>query len=123
MTTTTMVLGSHFAVLDPLTGDGALVLPHPDRDLALVDGEPTLNHADLVAALDRLDALGWELSRGEDYVPGSWVSDACLEGWTLDGRPLVGLYGREPVHADLTLSERVEAFEEVRRLAGVVEVA
>jgi hypothetical protein len=81
----------HVAVLNTLTGDGALVLPLAGDDVPCPQGGPSLHDAAEVAMLAALDRLGWDVSEDEHGEP--WCVDYVLA----DGREVVGLYGLEPI--------------------------
>lgn len=107
---TTLDMGLHHAVLDLASGDGFLILPLPRTDVVL-DGE-SLHRADFLAALEELEFRGWGLSeRDPDGVSRTY------QGFTHDGRALVGLHGRDPLMPDIGFSERVEAWAAVKRVA------
>jgi len=106
---TTVARAFHVALLDPLTGDGALVLPRPVDDLPCPFGGPSAHAADELAILAELDCLGWEPTEGEDGE--RFCVDYCLP----DGREVVGLYGREPIISTPSLRQQAEAGAELRR--------
>lgn len=123
--------GLYVAYLDQLTGQGQLVCPDPAGDLAMdeaplqavtpSDGSVgyvppcSLHEACEQRALSELDALGWEPSEGEDGWPSF-----CVDGYTADGRQVVGLYGRDPIITDPALDQLAEASAELSRLSGIV---
>ncbi len=107
---TTLDMGLHHAVLDLASGDGFLILPQARTDVVL-DGE-SLHRADFVAALEELEFRGWSLSeRDPDGVA------RIYQGFTRDGRALVGLYGRDPLLPDLSFAERVDAWTAIKQVA------
>jgi hypothetical protein len=110
----TIKFAAHVAYLDPMTGQGLLVMPRPEDDLTL--GGVGLHEADWNYAIAELDRLGWEPTEDdEDEEVG-----VCYDGDTIDGRAVIGLYGREPVVTMPTIREYAEADEELMRLAGLV---
>ena len=105
----TIRFACHVAHLDPMTGSGLLVLPLPDEDVTL--GLPSLHESAWGHALAKLDRVGWELAEDEN-------GGLCHEGYTKDGREIVGLYGREPVISDPSLEECADAFARLRVFVG-----
>ncbi len=80
--TTTLRYACHTAHLDPMTGEGLLVMPHPIDDLRLAAGG--LHEADWQQVVASLDRQGWEPSES-DY--GGWqhartpdIADGVLVG-------------------------------------------
>jgi hypothetical protein len=109
----TLFFDLHTAHLCPLTGSGVLVLPDPRGDVFL--GSESLHSAalrDVLAALDRSWG-GWDLTEDE-------YGDMVREGTTLDGRPVVGLYGREPIMDDPSLDACAQSFADLRTAARLV---
>jgi hypothetical protein len=106
----TIQFASHVAYLNPMTGEGLLVRPKPADDLSL--GMVSLHESDWHRVIAELDRLGWEPTEDDDGLP-------MFDGMTTDGREVIGLYGREPVTTMPTLTEAVEATEELARLAGM----
>jgi hypothetical protein len=102
---------SHVALLDPMTGEGRLILPEPSGDLALSGSPVSLHAADWGAVVRELDRLGWEPSENED---GGWLH--C--GRTSEGRDVVSLYGREPVITEPSIENAIAACVELDRIAG-----
>lgn len=105
----TIRTAAHTAHLDPMTGEGLLVLPNPREDvpdpfssLGACATADSVHAADWDQMVRALDGLGWEPTQDED---GGWL-DA---GRTRDGRPIIGLYGRDPITADPTLAEVASA--------------
>lgn len=90
---TTITTASHTAYLDPITGEGLLVLPNPLEDMRDPFSAGSLNESDWGAMMQRLDSLGWEPSEGVD---GSLVE----VGSTRDGNTVVGLFGLDPIHTE-----------------------
>jgi hypothetical protein len=109
----TIVYACHFAYLDPMTGSGLLVLPDPAHDVPPVGAGSSLHAAAWNHAMTQLDGMGWELSEDEDSDCWSYV------GRTVEGRDVIGLYGREPVTTRPTLDEDVEAWGQLAALAGL----
>lgn len=104
----------HISFLDDSTGCGVLVRPLPGDDVPSPDmGGCTLHEADRRALLWFLDQQGWELIDDDDELAG-------VEGYTADGRMVVGMYGRNPEHVTLDVDVLAESFSELHRLAGVV---
>jgi len=100
----------HVAYLNPVTGDGLLVMARPEDDLMLDGG--SLHSADWTYAIAELDRLGWEPTEDDD-------GGFCYDGDTLDGRAVFGLYGREPITPLASIRECGEASQELARLAGL----
>lgn len=105
----------HTAHLDPMTGEGLILVPRRDSDLSLSAGAASLHAADELTMMRDLDALGFELALDEVEAP--WVH----VGWTADGREAFALYGRDPITSVPTPQEQAESLTELRRLAGLVE--
>lgn len=116
----------HVAVLDPMTGSGLLVLPRPGDDVALPTTEAPartsgayapvsewLHDADFAAVLADLDRRGWEPL--EDDGGGM-----LHEGWTEDGREVVGLYGSDPIQSHVFIEEVAQAHVELHAAVGLV---
>lgn len=61
------------------------------------------------------DGIGWEPSEAED-------GGLSLVGHLADGRPVVGLYGRDPITSEPTVAAMAEAFADLCREAGVRSV-
>jgi hypothetical protein len=106
----TITFAAHVAYLDPMTGEGLLVMARPEDDLSL--GGVGLHEADWNHVIAGLDRLGWEPTEGED-------GGVCYDGDTEDGREIIGLYGREPITTLPTLAEAAGATAELARLAGM----
>jgi hypothetical protein len=85
-----VAFASHVALLDPLTGEGLLVLPLAADDLGDPLGGRSLHEVEWSGVVRHLDSLGWEPSQAED-------GGLCFVGCTREGREVVGLFGREPV--------------------------
>ena len=87
---TIVEFATHTAYLDPRTGTGYLVTPHPERDIPAPDdpfvGGLSLHTADWRRALSHLEEDGWDLL----YDDEGKVERA---GLTPDGRTVVCLYG------------------------------
>ncbi|MER7243160.1 hypothetical protein [Kribbella sp. NPDC000426] len=100
---TVVEFAAHTAYLDPITGTGYLVTPHPDTDVPppedpLVEaawsgslyeddqpGRLSLYDADLRGALNHLASEGWEPLLDE-------IGEIEEAGWTTDGRRALCLY-------------------------------
>jgi hypothetical protein len=126
MTIQTMTLDSfHVVYLDWASGCGALVLPLESADVRFDESHPTAHEAALADLMGTLATMGWELTDG-DYGPPC-LKDAQqgglrLEGFTVDGRAVVGLYGLHPSNPGLAGSiEKIgESFAALHRLVGLV---
>jgi hypothetical protein len=126
MSIQTLTLDSfHVLYLDWASGCGALVLPRESEDVELEPGGLTAHEAALADLLATLECMGWELTDG-DYGPmcltDGDLGRMCLEGYTAEGRAVVGLYGLHPSDPDLAHSvERLgEVFAALHRLVGLV---
>jgi hypothetical protein len=108
----TITFAAHVAYLDPMTGEGLLVRPHPADDLTV--GMVSLHAADWDHAIAELDRLGWEPLESEeaDGTP-------MFAGMTTDGRDVIALYGLESITTMPAPEELMEAGEELARLAGL----
>jgi hypothetical protein len=109
-----VVSACHVAHLDDVTGCGVLVRPRPSEDVACPFPGPSLHEADRRAVLHFLDDQGWEPIEDVDQDPG------CVEGYTADGRQVIGLYGRNPLRSTVDVDELAESFAELHRRAGVL---
>ena len=98
----TIQFAVHVAYIDPMTGTGLLVRPHPADDLTV--GMPSLHAADWDHAIAELDRLGWTPLESEeaDGTP-------MFAGVTADGRDAIALYGRESVTSLPSITELREA--------------
>lgn len=112
MNTVTITTAAHVAHLDPVTGEGLLVLPHPADDVRDPFATGSAHEADWTVMVRRLDRLGWEPSEGED-------GGLCEVGSTADGRTVVGLYGRDPIRSMPGLDEVAAAGQALAVLAGL----
>jgi len=119
------------AYLDPMTGAGLLVLPHPEetdsgfdalvttmeeieaRKQATLDSGVRPHETDWSYAIAELDRLGYDPAEAED-------GDVCYGGDTLDGRSVFGMIGREPITSIPSPEEYAEAFRELESMADVV---
>lgn len=104
---------AHVAYLHPLTGEGLLILPHPEQDVRDPFAGPrsaSLHASDWQAIVSQLRGEGWEPSEDED---GGWVD----EGLSYDGRQIIGLYGWDPITSDPALDVLVNASAELIALA------
>jgi hypothetical protein len=97
------------AYIDPITGEGLLVMARPEDDLTL--GGVGLHEADWNHAIAELDRLGWEPTEEDGGV--------CYDGDTMDGRAVIGLGCREPITTMPTLTECAEATGKLARMAGM----
>ena len=128
----TITIAAHVeAYLDPMTGAGLLVIPHPEdldpgfdalvttmeeieaRKQVARDSGVRPHETDWSYAIAELDRLGYEPAEAED-------GDICYGGDTLDGRSVFGLYGREPITSMPSPGECAEAFRELESMADVV---
>jgi hypothetical protein len=107
-------LNTHTAYLDPISGEGFLVLPLPGDDLDL-DGVSLHGSAEL-HALRELESLGYELTEDEDGYP--WLP----VGYTADGRQVVGLCGLDPIVSDFDVELCTAALAEFSELVGLVQM-
>ena len=112
MTIQRLDFSSHVAFLDPMTGEGRLVMPEPAEDLSWPGSPVSLHAAEWDAVVRELDRLAWEPTEDED---GGWSH--C--GQTTDGRDVVSLYGREPITSEPSIEDAAAACEELDRLAKV----
>ena len=113
----TVKTATHLAHLDPMTGEGVLVLPSPDSDvpnpfasLGACSTSASAHAADWAHMLNLLAAHGWEPSEDED---AGWVE----VGTTRDGRQVIGLYGRAPIISNPTMDEMARASVALLKLA------
>ena len=100
MSIQTLTLDSfHALYLDWASGCGALVLPHESEDVEFEEGRLTAHEAALADLLDTLAIMGWELADG-DYgqicLSDGELGGMSLDGYTAEGRAVVGLYGQTP---------------------------
>lgn len=115
----------HVVYLDWAAGCGALVLPHQSEDVRLDRDGLSTHEAALVDLLGTLATMGWEPTDG-DYGPErlrhSEHAGMCLDGYTADGRAVVGLYGLNPSDPELARSiDRIgESFAALHRTVGIV---
>jgi hypothetical protein len=126
MSIQTLTLDSfHVLYLDWASGCGALVLPRDSDDVEIEEGQLTAHESALADLLDTLGTMGWELTDG-DYGPmcltDGELGRMCLEGYTDDGRPVVGLYGLNPSDPERARSVEAigESFAELHRVVGLV---
>lgn len=108
----TLTFASQVAYLDPLTGEGLLVMPHPHADVADPLGGRALHEVEWAAIMHELDGRGWEPSEDED-------GGLCHVGYTRDGRQVIGLYGLNPVVTVPSMPEQARAFDELARAADL----
>lgn len=110
----TITYAAHVALFDPMTGQGLLVLPEPERDLAdPFTGAGSLHSADWDAVMRHLAALGIE-PQEDDEQPGT----VQFVGLTRDGREVLALYG-PAITNEPSIPEMAEAFAEMATLAGL----
>jgi len=108
----TLTSATHVAHLDVFTGLGLLVLPAARSDL-YADGMTSLNAAGWDSMMRELKAHGWEpLEDDETALP-------VLAGQTPDGRPVVALYGLEPLQEEPSLEAMAQADASLRALVGL----
>lgn len=100
----TITYNSHTAHLEPMAGNGCLVMPHHDHNVWLRGS--SLHEAEWNHVIRDLDSRGWEPSEGDD-------GDMCVDGFTDDGRMIVGLYCRDPFIGNPTLPEMVASSEAI----------
>jgi hypothetical protein len=110
----TITYACHTAHLDPMTGEGVLIMPRPSGDLPSITGAGSLHEADWGHVIEHLDGLGWEPAEDDD---GGWSA----VGTTATGHTVIALYGREPVTTMPSLDESAEALAALARIAGVTE--
>jgi len=108
----TITWASHEAHLDPMTGEGLLVMPDPAYDVYGLAGA-SLHASGWDAVVRHLDTLGWEPSEDE-Y--GGWQH----AGHTADGRQVMALYGRDPIVSMPDMEECHRAVTALAGLAGLV---
>ncbi|MEV4492723.1 hypothetical protein AB0K04_21720 [Micromonospora coxensis] len=109
----TVSYASHTAHLDPMTGEGLLILPRVADDIDPLGGMVTLHAADWDAAVRDLDQRGWQPSEDDS-------GDLVHVGTTVDGRPVIGLYGREPITSAPSVEQAAEAWRELLIIGQVV---
>ncbi|GAB3986126.1 hypothetical protein V1634_29155 [Plantactinospora veratri] len=109
----TITYADHVAHLDPVTGEGLLILPRVADDIDPLAGPTTLHAAGWDHAMRDLDRRGWEPSEDDS-------GDLVHVGTTADGRPVIGLYGREPVTSTPSVEQAAEAWRELLAVAQVV---
>ncbi|SCG69694.1 hypothetical protein GA0070609_4437 [Micromonospora echinaurantiaca] len=108
----TLTYASHTAHLDPMTGEGLLVLPRVADDIDL-GGMVSLHAADWDHVIGDLSRRGWQPSEDDD-------GDLVHIGTTADGRPVIGLYGRQPVTSLPSVDQAAEAWRDLLAVAQVV---
>jgi hypothetical protein len=126
MSIQTLTLDSfHALYLDWASGCGALVLPHESEDVEIDSSRLTTHEAALADLLETLATMGWMLTDG-DYGPiclsDGQLGGMSLDGYTAEGRAVVGLYGQNPSDPEAGRSiERIgESFAELHRAVGLV---
>jgi hypothetical protein len=108
----TITYSAHVALLDSLTGEGLLVLPLVAEDVRDPLGPGSVHEAEWNVVVRDLDALGWEPSEDE-------FSGLCHVGVTVEGRAVVGLFGRSPVVTMPASRETADALVELGRMVGL----
>ncbi|PYC75194.1 hypothetical protein C7C45_04815 [Micromonospora arborensis] len=109
----TITYADHVAHLDPMTGEGLLILPRVADDIDPLAGPVTLQAAGWDHAIRDLNQRGWEPSEDDD-------GGTMDVGTTADGRQVIGLYGREPVISEPSAEQAAEAWRELLAVAQVV---
>ncbi|MEV0733303.1 hypothetical protein [Polymorphospora sp. NPDC050346] len=109
----TLTYASHTAYLDPMTGEGLLVLPLVADDIEPVAGMASLHAADWDHAIRDLHRQGWEPSEDDD-------GGTIRVGTTADGRDAIGLYGKHPVISLPSVEQAAEAMRDLLAVARVV---
>jgi hypothetical protein len=109
----TVAYASHTAHIDPMTGEGLLILPRVADDIDPLAGPVTLHAADWDHAIGDLDRRGWQPSEDDG-------GDLVHVGTTVNGRPVIGLYGREPIASTPSVEQTAEAWRELLAAAQVV---
>ena len=110
----TITYACHVAYLDPMTGEGLLILPNPDDDVpGLTDRPLSLHAADWDQVMADLDRRGWEPSQGDH-------GELLYVGKTIDGREAIGLYGRDPIVSMPSAEQAASASAALLEAAQVV---
>jgi hypothetical protein len=109
----TVTYASHTAHLDPMTGEGLLILPRVADDIDPVADMVSLHVADWDHAIGDLDRRGWQPSEDDS-------GDLVHVGTTVDGRPVIGLYGEHPVISQPSIEQAAEAWRELLAVAQVI---
>ncbi|MFI6243948.1 hypothetical protein ACIBEF_29190 [Micromonospora sp. NPDC050795] len=109
----TINYADHVAHLDPMTGEGLLVLPLVADDIDPLGGMVTLQAAGWDHAIRDLNRRGWEPTEDDD-------GGTMHVGTTGDGRPVIGLYGREPITSEPSIEQAAESLRELLAVALVV---
>lgn len=109
-----ITFAAHVAIFDPMTGQGLLVLPEPEHDLAdPFTGSGSLHSADWNALVSHLATFGIE-PQEDDEQPGA----VQFVGLTRDGREVLALYG-PAVTSEPSIAEMASAFASLSALAGL----
>lgn len=108
----TISTASHTAYLDPMTGEGLLLLPDPGTDVRHPFAHGSAHEADWTVMVRRLDGLGWEPTADED---GSMLE----AGTTADGLTVVGLYGLDPIKSMPSMEDQAQSGQALAALAGL----
>lgn len=105
----------HTAYLDPMSGQGLLLLPAPEDDVSSLEGfGADLHHADYDAVTRDLDVRGWEMQEDDETgMPWTHV------GYAADGRQAVALYGLDPITSTPNLEQLAASMGELLEAAGV----
>jgi hypothetical protein len=98
------------AYVHDMTGRAWLTRARPEDDVILDPAAASLHFAAEVAFLR---GLGCE-------PPHEYDDDEWGDGWTLDGREVIGLHGFEPITSDPTIEELAEALAAFRALVPFV---
>ncbi|MGC5381239.1 hypothetical protein ACPXB1_22465 [Micromonospora sp. DT68] len=109
----TITYADHVAHLDPMTGEGLLILPRVADDIDPLAGPVTLQAAGWDHAIRDLGQRGWQPTEDDD-------GDLVHVGTTVDGRPVVGLYGEHPVISEPSVDQAAESWRELLAVALVV---
>jgi hypothetical protein len=104
----------HTAHLDVSAGRSLLTAPLPSSDMpTLTDSlSPSLHASDELSMLALLDSHGFDL--GEDGETWEQI------GTTVEGRPVFGLYGYEPIVPEPTSEDFAQSLAELAAAAGIV---
>lgn len=105
--------GRYVAALDPLAGNGLLAMPDDGDDDVLdpfhTDGR-TLLDAEFQATMLALLDLGVEASESDDGL-----DDVVHEEPLPDGRRVIGLFMRDPIHPDADVDDALAGLAECRQ--------
>ena len=109
----TVSYASHIAHLEPMTGEGLLILPRAIDDVEPLIGMVSLHAAEWDRVIRDLDRRGWEPSEDDS-------GDLVYVGTTVDGRPVIGLYGEHPVISQPSIEQAAEAWRKLLAIAQVI---